>query len=255
MIKYSLVLTVIFLNSVLLSGCSSPSLVRDLKKHNVTYLNTKKIIIRGSENDGCANVVVEEHGPSFIIQDIWDRIYLSRPYPVYAFSSWRILELYTDLHSNKPDAILYVNETDETHIEDKSPKDGYRCPGLEGYLMELLIRERDVSRRKEAEGGGKGRKGVRYFFSSRGIITMKTNPHLKAAILQVVDNQINANDPPETKQTLDRLLSEGHSEEEAKRLIGCIVSSEIFDILKKQEEFNLERFVSALNRLPKLPWE
>jgi len=36
---------------------------------------------------------------------------------------------------------------------------------------------------------------------------MDTNPHLKAAILQVVDNQILANDPPETKQTLDRLIS------------------------------------------------
>lgn len=84
---------------------------------------------------------------------------------------------------------------------------------------------------------------------------MKTNPHLKAAILQVVDNQIRANDPLETKRTLDRLLSEGHSEEEAKRLIGCIVSCEIFDLLKKQEEFNLERFVSALNALPELPWE
>jgi hypothetical protein len=59
---------------------------------------------------------------------------------------------------------------------------------------------------------------------------MKATPRLKAAILQVVDNQIRANDPPETKQTLDRLLSEGHSKEEAKRLIGCIVSSEIFDI-------------------------
>jgi hypothetical protein len=84
---------------------------------------------------------------------------------------------------------------------------------------------------------------------------MKTDPHLKATILQVVDNQIRANDPPETKQTLDRLLSEGHSEEEAKRLIGCIVSAEIFDILKKQEEFDLARFVGALNALPKLPWE
>ena len=84
---------------------------------------------------------------------------------------------------------------------------------------------------------------------------MKTNPHLKAAILQVVNNQIKANDPPETKQTLDRLLSEGHSEKEAKRLIGCVVSSEIFDVLKNQEEFDRERFVIALNRLPKSPWE
>lgn len=84
---------------------------------------------------------------------------------------------------------------------------------------------------------------------------METNPRLKAIILQVVDNQIEANDPPETKQTLDRLLSEGHSQEEAKRLIGCVVSFEIFDILKKQEEFNLERFVGALHALPELSWE
>lgn len=84
---------------------------------------------------------------------------------------------------------------------------------------------------------------------------MKTNKHLHNAILQIIDNQIEANDPPETKQTMDRLLSEGHSEKEAKRLIGCIISSEIFDILKKEEEFNPERFIGALNALPKLPWE
>lgn len=84
---------------------------------------------------------------------------------------------------------------------------------------------------------------------------MDTNPHLKAAILQVVDNQILANDPPETKQTLDRLISEGYSKKEAKELIGCVVSSEIFDIMKKQEVFNLEKFVNVLKKLPKLSWE
>jgi len=84
---------------------------------------------------------------------------------------------------------------------------------------------------------------------------MDTNPHLKAAILQVVDNQILANDPPETKQTLDRLILEGYSKKEAKELIGCVVSSELFDIMKKQEAFNLEKFVNALKKLPKLSWE
>ncbi len=146
MARYSFVLAFILLTSMLLSGCSSPSLVRDLKKYSVTYLNTKKIVIRGSENDGFPNVVVEERRPSSIIQEIWDRIYLSRPYSVYAFSSWRILELYTDADSNTPDFTLYVNETDETHIEGKSPEEGYRCPGLEHYLVESLIRERDLTR-------------------------------------------------------------------------------------------------------------
>jgi len=69
----------------------------------------------------------------------------------------------------------------------------------------------------------------------------------------VVENQLQANDPPETRQTYNRLKSEGYSEAEAKKLIGCVVSSEIFDILKKQEPFNPERFAKALNKLPKLP--
>jgi hypothetical protein len=29
----------------------------------------------------------------------------------------------------------------------------------------------------------------------------ETNPRLKASFLQVVDNQLDSNDPPETKQT------------------------------------------------------
>jgi len=67
--------------------------------------------------------------------------------------------------------------------------------------------------------------------------------------------QLQANDPPETRQAYDRLISEGYSEVEAKKLIGCVVSSEVFDVLKKQEPFNPERFAKALNELPKLPWD
>lgn len=84
---------------------------------------------------------------------------------------------------------------------------------------------------------------------------MEENPYLKSAILEVVENQLQANDPPETRQTYDRLISEGYSEVEAKKLIGCVVSSEIFDVLKKQEPFNPDRFATALNELPKLPWD
>jgi hypothetical protein len=84
---------------------------------------------------------------------------------------------------------------------------------------------------------------------------MQGNPYLKAAILEVVDNQISDNDPPQTRQTYERLLASGLDETEARRLIGCVVVSEIFDMLKKGETFKPERFVAALVRLPKLPWE
>jgi len=83
----------------------------------------------------------------------------------------------------------------------------------------------------------------------------ESNPHLRAAIMEVVENQLRSNDPPQTRQTFKRLIEAGHSEKEAKRLIGCVVSAEIFDVLKKQEPFNLDRFVKGLNKLPAMPWE
>jgi Domain of unknown function (DUF1841) len=83
----------------------------------------------------------------------------------------------------------------------------------------------------------------------------ESNPHLQAAIMKVVENQVRSNDPPQTQQTFKRLIEAGHSEKEAKRLIGCVVSAEIFDVLKKNEPFNLDRFVKGLNKLPAKPWE
>jgi len=84
---------------------------------------------------------------------------------------------------------------------------------------------------------------------------MKSNPHLQESILEVVDNQIRDNNPPESKQTYERLLNEGHSEIEAKKLIGCVVAAEIFYTMKNNEVFNIKRFVASLNKLPAIPGE
>ena len=43
------------------------------------------------------------------------------------------------------------------------------------------------------------------------------NPHLRDAILEVVENQLHDNDPPETRETFQRLLAETYTEEEAKK--------------------------------------
>lgn len=81
---------------------------------------------------------------------------------------------------------------------------------------------------------------------------MKPNRHLHTAVMEVVENQLRHRNPPETQETFDRLLTEGHGEDEARRLIGCVVVSEIFDILKNNEPFDAERYALALARLPKL---
>ena len=78
------------------------------------------------------------------------------------------------------------------------------------------------------------------------------NLYMRELLLEVVENQIKGGDPPETKSTLERLVSQGIERKEAKRLIACVIAGEMFDILKSQEPFNRQRFVDALDRLPVL---
>ncbi len=73
--------------------------------------------------------------------------------------------------------------------------------------------------------------------------------------MDVVDNQIRNDDPPETRQTFNRLISQGISEEDAKIYIGQAVCVEIWDIMRNRKEFNKERFIRNLKRLPEEPIE
>jgi hypothetical protein len=81
----------------------------------------------------------------------------------------------------------------------------------------------------------------------------KFNPHLQAAVLEVVENQLAGNNPPETRKTYERLIQEGHSEEDAKKLIGCVIAAEMFYVMKQEKPFDCTRFVKALDRLPEIP--
>jgi hypothetical protein len=81
------------------------------------------------------------------------------------------------------------------------------------------------------------------------------NPHLRRSLLEAVENQVSAGTPPEARDTLARLQSQGHSREEATRLIACVLASEIFDVLKNKEGYNEARYIAGLRGLPRLPWE
>jgi len=78
----------------------------------------------------------------------------------------------------------------------------------------------------------------------------KHNPVLKAGYLEAVETQLRENNPPETRQTFDRLRAEGISEKNAKLLIGSVIAAETYYVMKSRSPFNLARFVKNLNRLP-----
>lgn len=81
------------------------------------------------------------------------------------------------------------------------------------------------------------------------------NPRLKATFLQIVDNQLKANDPPETRQTLDRLIAQGISREDAKIYIAQAVCLEVFNVMKHNQPSDQARYLRNLQRLPEEPQE
>ena len=83
----------------------------------------------------------------------------------------------------------------------------------------------------------------------------QASPQLTAAVLEAVDNQLRDLNPPETKETYDRLIASGISDKEARRLIAVALSSEMFQMLKYKKDYSPERYIAALRKLPQLPWD
>src|SRR3546814_7266594 len=75
------------------------------------------------------------------------------------------------------------------------------------------------------------------------------------AIFEILDNQLAQGSPPEVRETLDRLLAAGHPEAEARRLLGCVLASEVFAVLQAGRDFDRERYAQVLHALPTLPWD
>lgn len=76
------------------------------------------------------------------------------------------------------------------------------------------------------------------------------NYKLKALILEVVDNQINMNDPKCTKETLNRLMDLGYSKDAAKEKIAAVLVEEMNDIMKNEVVFDEKKFAEKLSLLP-----
>lgn len=77
------------------------------------------------------------------------------------------------------------------------------------------------------------------------------NPKLRRAIVGIVENQLKQNDPPETRLTLDRLMSEDPDCDynEAVRRIAVVMVEEMYDMMKKQQNFDLARYIKKLQAL------
>lgn len=129
------------------------TLVGQMRRRGISHLDTRKVVIRGSEGCyGADTIVVATEG--FIIQKIWDTIYMARPYHTWAASGYREIEFYHWEKDPEPVVVLRLNVTDEAHFRGQTAKEGFRCPGLSEYLTGLLKRAYEKRKRvKNPEDG------------------------------------------------------------------------------------------------------
>lgn len=73
---------------------------------------------------------------------------------------------------------------------------------------------------------------------------------LRDVYMEVVVNQLETGDPPETKATLERLVAAGHAREEAMQLIAAVARKEMQAMIVAAQEFDHARYAELLARLP-----
>ena len=65
----------------------------------------------------------------------------------------------------------------------------------------------------------------------------QASPELRKGILNAIRHQIRNNQPPETKETYERLLKEGIIEEDAIKLLAKALVYEMYDMMKSERVF------------------
>ena len=78
---------------------------------------------------------------------------------------------------------------------------------------------------------------------------------LGETVVEAVENQIRDDDPPETRETLNRLMALGESKDNAMRYIASVFAIELFKILENEETYNEKRYLKNLNALPVMPFD
>jgi hypothetical protein len=79
-----------------------------------------------------------------------------------------------------------------------------------------------------------------------GLMSDKT---VRDAVLDTVLNQIDTGDPPEARQTYDRLVDGGASNSQALHLMAQVLRVEMNEMLTKSTPFDNARYASGLAKL------
>jgi DNA invertase Pin-like site-specific DNA recombinase len=76
---------------------------------------------------------------------------------------------------------------------------------------------------------------------------------LRGALLEAADTRLE--EDPETAAARDRLLAAGHSLEEIRILVACLISIEVHTVFRTQVNVPRARYLEWLEMLPEMPPE
>ena len=81
---------------------------------------------------------------------------------------------------------------------------------------------------------------------------MSDDKTVRDAFLDSVVRQIDSGDPPEARATYDRLIDEGHSNNETLQLMAAALRKETNAMLESSKDFDNARYAAMLKKLPEL---
>jgi hypothetical protein len=79
---------------------------------------------------------------------------------------------------------------------------------------------------------------------------MSNDKTVRDAMLETVLGQINDNNPPEVRETYDRLIDADHSNSQALQLIATALKAEMSRMLAEASPFDNERYAALLKKIP-----
>lgn len=82
---------------------------------------------------------------------------------------------------------------------------------------------------------------------------MSNDRTVRDGFLNTVQQQIASGDPPIVRETRDRLVSQGLSENEASQMIAIVLRNEMKQMISESRSFDDVRFAGLLHQLPTLP--
>ena len=72
---------------------------------------------------------------------------------------------------------------------------------------------------------------------------------VRVVMLDTVLSQIDSNDPPEARETYDRLIDAGASNSQALQLMAAVLRVEMNEMLTKSTPFDNARYAAALVKI------